>query len=42
MLDLYSRAVVGSRAVLQESGALAEQLMAETAAKQGIPTGQNV
>jgi putative transposase len=40
ILDIYSRAVVGWMVALRESAALAEQLIADTAAKQGIAPGQ--
>lgn len=40
ILDIFSRYVVGWMVAYQESAALAEQLIAETAAKQGIIPGQ--
>ncbi|MCX6023983.1 MAG: IS3 family transposase [Chloroflexi bacterium] len=40
ILDIYSRAVVGWMVAYRESAALAERLIAETAAKQGIRPGQ--
>ncbi len=40
ILDVYSRYVVGWLVARRESAVLAEQLIDETAAKQGIPPGQ--
>jgi len=40
ILDIFSRAVVGWMVALRESAVLAEQLIADTAAKQGIAPGQ--
>jgi putative transposase len=40
ILDVFSRYVVGWMIAASESAALAEQLIAETCAKQGIPPGQ--
>ena len=40
LLDIFSRYVVGWMVAYQEQAALAERLIAETAAKQGIPAGQ--
>lgn len=40
ILDIYSRYVVGWMLAYQEQAALAERLIAETAAKQGIALGQ--
>ncbi|MBM3281115.1 MAG: IS3 family transposase [Candidatus Handelsmanbacteria bacterium] len=40
ILDIFSRYVVGWMVAHQESAALAERLIAETAAKQGIAPGQ--
>jgi putative transposase len=40
LLDIYSRYVTGWMVAHREHAALAERLMAETLAKQGIPTGQ--
>ena len=40
ILDIYSRAVVGWMVAHREQAALAERLIAETAAKQGIRPGQ--
>lgn len=40
ILDIYSRYVVGWMLAQREQAALAERLMAETIAKQGIPAGQ--
>jgi putative transposase len=40
LLDIFSRYVVGWLVAEREQAALAEQLIAETAAKQGIPAGQ--
>ncbi|HSH81122.1 MAG TPA: IS3 family transposase [Herpetosiphonaceae bacterium] len=40
LLDIYSRYVTGWMVAHREQAALAERLMAETIAKQGIPAGQ--
>ena len=40
ILDVFSRYVVGWMVAPRESAVLAERLIAETCAKQGIPTGQ--
>ncbi len=40
LLDIYSRYVTGWMVAHREQAALAERLMAETIAKQGIPSGQ--
>ncbi len=40
ILDIYSRSVVGWMVALRESAALAEQLIAESCAQQGIVPGQ--
>lgn len=40
ILDIYSRAVVGWMVALRESAALAEQLIADSTAQQGIAPGQ--
>jgi putative transposase len=40
ILDIYSRYVVGWMVAHREQAALAERLIAETIAKQGIPAGQ--
>jgi putative transposase len=40
LLDIFSRYVVGWLVAYQELASLAERLIAETAAKQGIPAGQ--